>query len=165
MATTVIGKATASHFQMVFPVIPGLDTIDEEEQFRLNIFGSVMPGIAITPLEMPWQGGVVYQEGGGFNYGDWSTSFHVDKNWTNYLIIYDWIKAANDGVSIFAAYPDDYQVTAHLLVFDNWDNIAVTWQFEKVWPSALSDVEISYRDGQEILTCTVTFEYDFFKKL
>jgi hypothetical protein len=97
-------------------------------------------------------------------YGEWKTKFQIDQNFNNYILLYDWLTSAYDGISVFGSLTNDYQITANLLVLDNWDNVVVTWEFKKLWPSSLGDVQFSYKNGSEILECDVVFIYDFFIK-
>jgi hypothetical protein len=56
----------------------------------------------------------------------------------------------------------EYEVNADLVVYDNFNSVATSFEFRKIWPSALSEVSLSYTDGADILSCNVTFMYDIF---
>lgn len=162
--TLSLSKARGMNFKLIFPILPETEDIDDSKLYNINIVDTVLPSISITPLELPWQGGQVYQEGGGMEYGEWKTKFQIDQNFNNYILLYDWLTSAYDGISVFGSLTNDYQITANLLVLDNWDNVVVTWEFKKLWPSSLGDVQFSYKNGSEILECDVVFIYDFFIK-
>jgi hypothetical protein len=54
--TYSLNKSSPNQFQMLFPVIPVMDTIQEANEFSLNIYGSVVPGISFADNEEHWQG-------------------------------------------------------------------------------------------------------------
>lgn len=163
---TKLSNSRKTSFQLILPVVPGTNTVDEQNQFRLNIFGNVLPGISIKPLELPWQGGNVFAESGDIEYNQqWKTSFIIDQNFYNYLVIYDWMMLIIDGFNKFAAKFEDYQVDGSLLIFDNWDNNVLSFKFKNIWPSSISDIDFSYQDGNEILKSDITFTYDWFTKI
>jgi len=160
-----LSKSRSSGFKLLFPIVPSSKDISDLDPFFINIMSTILPSIKINSLEMPWLGGQVYQEGGGIEYNQWETTFHIDESWNNYLLLYNWITSTYNGVNIFGSLTNDYQVTANLLILDNWNQTVITWQFKKLWPTSLSDVELSYENGNEILKCNVTFLYDYFYKI
>lgn len=162
--STSISKARGMNFKLVFPIVSETQDLDDSKLYNINIVDTVLPSISITPVELPWQGGQVFQEGGGIDYGEWRTKFQIDQEFKNYILLYDWLTSTYDGINIFGSLTKDYQITANLLTLDNWNNVVVTWEFEKLWPSSLGDVQFSYQNGNEILECEVVFTYDFFVK-
>ena len=159
-----LAKNSKSNFQLVFPVLPTASTIVEGNPLVLNIFNTVLPSIDIEEILLPWQGGKVFMEG-EITYGDWTVTFHVDESLNNYLLIYDWMMYINDGISRFGREFDDYQISANLILTDNFENVKANFQFNNLWPKSLNEIDLSYQGGNEKMETSVTFKYDFFKKL
>lgn len=163
--TNILSRSRKTNFQLVFPVLPHQDNVDEQSDFRLNIFGSVLPGIQIQPQEFPWQGGKVYGESGDIEYKQWNTSFLVDQDFNNYITIYEWMMSIIDGYNNFGSKFEDYQIDSSLLIFNNWEENILTFKFKNIWPSDIGDIELSYQEGEELLKCDITFTYDWFSKV
>ena len=102
---------------------------------------------------------------GGITYGDWTVSFHIDEEFKNYLILYDWIMYINDGISQFGRPNDDYQIDANLILTDNFNTTVANFRFHNIWPKSLGEVDLTYQDGSEKIDTTVSFKYDYLKKL
>ena len=161
---THIGKSHSNNFQLILPVLPTKDDISDIKMLRLNILDTILPSISINAITHEWMGGAINSEGGGIDYGEWTTTFQIDDGFENYIILYDWIMYIFDGYKRNGREFGDYEVSADLVVYDNFNSVATSFEFRKIWPSALSDVTLSYSAGSDILSCNVTFMYDLFVK-
>lgn len=156
-----MNRSNATSFKLVFS---HKEEVEYRKELSLHITSTVLPSVTINPVEMPWQGGVVYGEGGGVEFGNWETSFFIDDTWSNYQMIYDWMANINNGYDFYGRKDFSYQMDAALMVMDNFKNIITTFEFINIWPSSLSEVNLSYQEGETNLSCNVTFVYDYFYK-
>lgn len=159
--TTNINISNSPNFQLVLPLLPFETSISNLDTLNLNIISTTLPSVSLTETTLHWMGSEVHQEG-GINFDDWSITFLIDDNWTNYNILLNWIFNINNGISRFARPFNEYQVTSKLLIYDNYENIINEFEFSRLWPFSLSDVDLSYQQGEENLTCSCTFKYDYF---
>ena len=165
MAVPTVNTGNTTSFKLVFPLLPQTETLYDQTNFSIGLIDTVLPSITLTEIEVPWLGGNVYYDGGGISYGGWAVNFIVDENWSNYSIIYDWIMSIYDGYNRFGKDWKEYQVNASLIILDNYEsNEIISFNFQRLWPKALGEVTLSYREGDEILTCGVEFVYDYFIK-
>lgn len=159
-----INKALPTSFKLVFPLLPKTETVEEQKEFTIYITKTILPSITINAIEIPWQGGKVYGEGGGIEYGSWTTSFIIDDKWENYQLIYNWITDIYNGIDVFGRDDFNYQVDASLIILDNYEKPITNFKFIKIWPSMLGEVSLSYQDNESYLSTDVTFSYDYFYK-
>lgn len=158
-----INKSIPTKFELSFPKFPLSTDLKESHIFKLHLISTVLPGISQTALEANWQGGVIYEEGGGVTYDEWSTDFHIDENWENYILLFDWLTSMSDGHSVVAN--PSGKITANLVVLDNYNKEIVKFKFDSIWPKSLSSINLSYQEGTGFLNCNVTFFYNYFIKM
>jgi hypothetical protein len=51
-----INKSAPTSFKLDFPLIPETNTIDEQQNFTLHIFGTILPSITLGVSEVPYNG-------------------------------------------------------------------------------------------------------------
>ena len=159
---THIDISNGFNFQLILPMLPFDTTLNDSNLLNLNIIDTVLPSFSINPKEHPWMGGKVYGEVSDVDYGDWTVNFIIDDLWTNYSSIFKWMQNINDGVDKFGKPFKDYQVEGRLLIFDNYEKIVKEYVFRNVWPKSLGEVTMTYQDGNSILNCSCSLQYDNF---
>ena len=160
----IMNKASPTHFRLTFPVLPETSSIEEQKHFTIFIIDTVLPSFTINPLAIPWRGSKLFQEGGEVDYDTWNTNFYIDDQWKSYEIIYDWMHNINNGVDVFGREDYAYQVNANLAVLDNYEKPVMDFTFVNVWPSSLGEISLSYQDGENFLSASISFIYDYFYK-
>jgi hypothetical protein len=161
---TSLSKANATKFQIVFPLMPELSELTTQKQFSLNIIDGVLPSLTLGVEEIPWKGGLNHYEMGGLEFGQWTTQFIIDENFTSWLVLSDWIFSIYNGRNVLGRDDKNYMTDAHLLILDNYNNIVFKIIFENIFPQELDEVKMSYQEGEGLLIGTVTFIYDRFYK-
>lgn len=162
----VMDRANPTTFKLSLPKVPTAESIDESNPFLLQLFETVIPSVTITPHEMQYQGRRSFGSALDIEYGEWSTLFFIDEDFSNYSLIYDWMMSITDGISHY--HSDNIlenQIDGDLLVMDNFMNVVSKFRFSNLFPTTLGEVTLSYQEGESFLTCSVTFLYDYFKKI
>jgi hypothetical protein len=139
----------------VFPVLPVGSTVLDSKELTLNIFGAVVPGITIEPIESQWQGMVV-EMGGSALFEDWTLSFIVDHELYNWHLLYQWLMKICDKNINPAGEVSAYKVDATVKVIDNFNATILKIKYIDVWPKALGAISFSYREGQSLLESDLT---------
>lgn len=163
--TTNISKSSANKFQLIFPLLPELDEISDQKQFSLNIIDGILPSFSLNSVDLPYKGGNTKIEMGFESFGDWTTKFSIDSNFKSWIIIADWMFSVANNQQIHGRSDQSYQTDANLHILDNFENKIVDIKFENIWPIILGEINFSYQDNDQILTCDVTFAYDRFYRV
>jgi len=159
----MINKTTPSLYKLHFPMIPEAFSINQQKQFTVFITGTLLPSITLNDETLPYMGQDLHMDGGGLEFGQWATSFHIDEKWESYLLFYNWMVSINNGQTKFGSNSFDHQINGFLSILDNYQKEILTWKFHRVWPIELGDVELSYADDAIDVEANVTLQYDFFE--
>ena len=160
----IISKSRQSNFQLIFPKLPVTNSILEDEIYRMNIQNTVLPGFSVMASDIPMLGKHNFQETGEIAFDTWTATFQIDQNWENYNILYDWCRSVLNGKNVFASNRNSYQIMSYLEIYDNWKNKINSFVFHNLWPTEIGSIDLNYSSGEELLSCDVTFQYDFFEK-
>lgn len=161
---TNINKANPTGYILTLPLVPGTDDVSKQKNFSMNIISTILPTFTLTPVEIPWRGTTVWSEGGGMKYDDWNTDFLIDDQWESYFLIYNWLRNIANGMDKFGRNDFDYQINGNLTILDDYETPIVDFVFNKIWPTSLGNISLSYQDGEKVLSGSVTFKYDYFYK-
>lgn len=160
---TVINKTTPSNFYLMFPLVPGQTNITNNDELVLNIYQTVIPGISSEVQMSNWQGAHVPFAAGGSSFQDWTFTFVIDTNFLNWKILYNWILIINNNKDKFLDKFANYVVDSTVNVLDNFEKSLFSIKVINMWPTDLSPVELSYREGESILECNATFAYMYYE--
>ncbi len=159
-------KGNPTTFKLSFPTVPGTDSIADSKEFFLHLYETIVPEITLEPNENHWKGNRSYGSALGIDYGTWNTIFHIDENFENYSMVYNWMMKIRDGIEQFHGQnATDHQIDSSLNIMDNFNNSIAEFKFINIWPSTLGEISLSYQEGEALLFCTVTFLYDYFVKI
>lgn len=153
--------STPSLYKLVFSNLPKWG--DGVDQFTLNVHTSPIPGINLPSTEFPFQGGIHKQAEGKLNFNDWSIEFMVDEEYSNWYFIYKWMTFINNAKDDYLEKHVDYSADATLILLNNWKKEIKHIKFIDIWPTDLSDINLSFRSGLEYNECSATFMYDRFE--
>ncbi len=155
-----LNKANPTSFELIFPKLPIETNMSEHEEFLLNIFGTLIPGINIDPTEMRWLGAKTLMDSGNITFDMLNTNFIVDSEFKNWKILFQWIMYIHNNKNIFGKNPADYSVDVTLKMVDNFQSPIMNIKFINVWPSSLGEVSLNTREGDTQLECMISFNYD-----
>ncbi len=158
-----LNKTTPSNFYLAFPLIPGQKDINDNSELILNIYQTVVPGISLDIQLSNWQGARVPFATGSSVFQDWQFTFVVDEDFTNWKILYNWILIINNNKDKFLDNYSKYVVDSTLNVLDNFEKNIFSLKIINMWPTDLSPIEMSYREGENILECNATFAYMYYE--
>jgi hypothetical protein len=58
---------------------------------------------------------------------------------------------------------ENFGVDGSLIITDNFQNKILSLNFIDIWPMDMSEVSLSYREGEIFLESNVTFAYDYYE--
>ncbi|MBU0847682.1 hypothetical protein KKH23_10890 [Patescibacteria group bacterium] len=158
--STQLNKASPFSFELVFPLIPVQTELKPNEEFTLNIFETVIPGVTLDMSEHNWMGGKTNRATGALTFEPWNISFMIDSEFKNWQIILKWFMFINNNRDKYIDLQSNYAVDATLRVLDNFRNQKFSLFFVDVWPSSIGEVLLTYREGETNLEAQVSFTYD-----
>jgi hypothetical protein len=150
-------RATASNYEIHFPLLPGQGSLNNSKDLTLHIFGSVVPGFGLRPIETSWQGAKVFYAGVP-DYEDWDVRFIVDEVFTNWQILYSWMTLVANKRDRFSNVDSVYQIDATLRIFDNFQKTVLKLKMIDIWPKHLGSVILTAREGANLLESSVSFQ-------
>lgn len=167
MALSVeLNKSLPTNFRLAFPVLPAEVALDGSQELVLNIHTIILPGITLSPIELPWQGSK-RRDAGELTFEDFTVNFIVDTQFTNWKVIYNWIKyisqAWNDDREKAMEQYYNYTVDATLQILDNFNTEILRVNFKNMWPQSMSEVQFSYRDREAVIESTAVFAYNYYE--
>jgi len=158
--STQLNKASSFSFELVFPLIPVQTELKPNEEFILNIFETVIPGVTLDIAEENWMGGKANRATGALTFEPWNVSFMVDSEFKNWQIILKWFMFINNNKDKYIDLQSNYAVDATLRILDNFQNQKFSLFFVDVWPNSIGEVSLTYREGETNLEAQVSFTYD-----
>jgi hypothetical protein len=163
MTTVQLNKASSFSFELVFPIIPPQTEVRANEEFTLNIYETVLPGVSLGIEERRWQGGVVQLASGELTFEPWNVSFTIDSEFKNWITLFKWVTFINNNKDKYLDEYFRYSVDETLKVIDNFQNHIFSLFFVDVWPNNLGEISMTYREGETVLDAQVSFVYDRFE--
>jgi hypothetical protein len=160
---TQLNKASPFSFELVFPLIPLQTELEANEEFVLNIYETVLPGVSLDAQDQRWQGGVTKQATGELTFEPWNVNFMIDSEFKNWQVLFKWFMFINNNKDKYIDTHFVYSVDATLRVTDNFQNQIFSLFFVDVWPNNMGEVTMTYREGEPNLECQISFVYDRFE--
>jgi len=136
------------------------------------IQSATIPSISLNPTEMATPFSRLYLSADHLEFGEFSLTFRVDEDMSNYREIYNWM--------IGIAFPDNFTEHANLVnrrqgdtsgiysdatltILNSTSNPNVTVQFEDIFPTNLSEIVFDVRNVDVVYAeATVTFRHKRF---
>lgn len=148
-------RSTPTNFQIVFPKLPISSSVGDSKELSLNIFGAVVPGVSVEPIEGQWQG-MTTEIGGSTIFEDWTVSFVVDHELYNWHLLYKWLMAICNKKDNPTGNIQEYKIDAYTKVVNNFNQTILRVKYIDVWPKGLGAINFSYREGQSLLESDLT---------
>lgn len=158
-----INKASTNKYNLVFTKLPNNSSITEINQFSLNIYSTVLPGVSLDISDSYFAGKKINETWGSLNYNPFSFDFMVNEDFSNWFTILNWIKHINNNKDTMWAKKSDFLIDCSLLLLDNYNKAFKTITFKNTFPSDLGDITLNKREGENYLESTVTLNYDYFE--
>lgn len=159
---TVYNKANPNNFELTFPVLPEHTSLQSNEEFMLNIYGTVLPSVGLQAIDINWQNAKRQVAGGPTTFETLTVQFSVDEQFRNWKLIFNWMTFISDNHEKMAENYSDYAVDSTLKIIDNFGNDVMGIKFVGMWPTDLQEVTFSVREGEVLLEGAATFAYDYF---
>ena len=159
------GGARANQFMVtmnwpgVIPAIPATATVDG----AFLISATNLPGMTIGEVAVPYRGRNLYIAGDR-TFEAWTITCLNDIDFTLRNAFEKWmdhINAMTDGKG--ASDPDTYQVNASVVQLDKQGLVVKTYNFKGMWPTTISNIDVSAETNDAIETFDVTLRYDYFE--
>jgi hypothetical protein len=160
---TNINKSSPSNFELVFPKIPTETTLAATDELTINIYSTIIPGTTIVMEEGKWLGATSKFAAAPAVFEPWNVTFTVDSNFYNWKVLFKWLMYIHNNKDKLAELKSNYAIDATLRIVDNFRQEILRIFFVDLWITALNEVTLSYREGEQNIECTATFEYDRFE--
>lgn len=156
-----LNRSIPTQFKLNFSKMPSVLDLEMQKNFEIQLIDTSIPSFDMTPIEIPWQGGHHFIDGGEFSFGDWSASFFVDLNFFNWKVLFWWMTWLKDNKKQYGFNDSRYKANAILHLLDDYEKEIMSLVFEAIWPIGLSEIPLSYQEDENI-KCDVRFSYDRF---
>jgi len=158
-----LNKSSPTNYQLIFPLIPNESTISASNPLMLNIFSSVIPGVTLGELEREWQGQKSKVASSPLVFEQWNVNFVVDSLFSNWQTMFSWMNYINNNNDVHMEEHSNYSVDASLKIMDNFRSDILEIKFVSVWPTSMSEITMSQREGDILLECNANFNYDYYE--
>ena len=156
--TTELNKSSSGYWSLYFPDLPVDDMLGRD--FVLNIFGTGIPSLSLTPYEQGWMGGKIKMPTSKLEFSDWTFNFIIDEKLFNWQAIFKWITLINNNNDKFLEEYPKYCVSPILRVLDNFRQPTLNLRFINAWPIRLGDVTLNTKQDESVLEGQCTFAFD-----
>lgn len=157
-------KFSPNSFALVLPKIPGLGT-GRYDEIVLNVHTMNLPSFELGVQNVPWQGSVTHIPDGVTTWGNLTVSFMVDEKLTNWRMFLKWMKNIDNNKDVyFPQKREDYSIDFSVLMLDNYKKPSIGFKFSNAFPISLSELRLSYREGEKYQEAEVTFSYDYYEE-
>ncbi len=145
---------TPTSFELVIGSIPN-QGMEAGQDVLLQLFGTVVPAIDISSIDVSWMGVITRGDAGPIAFQDWNISFFVNADFSNWLIMNDWVRYTTEGHTT----PTEHNINATLSVKNNFGEEVLKILFSDVWIKGLGEVTLNTQDADTFLQSTATLSY------
>ena len=149
--------STPTAFELIFKVPRSVG--EQTDELKLKLFGTVIPALDIAAeIDLQWQGHKAGTDpGGGVIFGDWTLSYFVTSDFSNWHTLYKWM--------LFTARGDlqHHSFNATLVCKDNFGNPVLYVDFFGTWIKSVGEVTLNTQSGEEFLQSTLSLSYNEFR--
>lgn len=160
MSAAELDKSSSGLYRLIIPRLPGIEL---DQDFTMNIYNIVLPGISFPPLESHWQGAKMKDPVVKAEFEDWQFTFMVDEKWKNWRTLFKHFTFINNNKDHYADQFSNVSFEATLEILDNFKSPIFKVNFVRAWISSLGSVNMNTRDDEIILESTCTFVYDYYE--
>ena len=155
------GGARPSLFEFTVTAAPdGVDSSLSDVDLYCNV--SALPGITLTPIERQYFGRTV-KIPGDIVFADLTTTIINTEKFNVRNEIEKWMEHINGTISNESQAAADFGTgTAQLVHYQKDGTETMTYQFEEIWPTAISEIALSYDTASDIEQFDVTWAYNYY---
>jgi len=161
--TVTINRATPVSYKLTIPLLPTETSLSATKELILDIFGTIIPTVTLDQTEERWQAAKMQMASGSVTFDTWTFSFIVDNQFKNWKSLFKWLVYINNNTDSYNKRPQQYAIDCSLSIIDNFNKEILRIFFKNVWIQALGEVSMSQREGEMILECNTTMQYDRFE--
>jgi len=123
---------------------------------------SALPPLTVTPIEKTYFGRTV-KIPGDLVFADLSTTIINTEKFNVRNEIEKWMEQINGTISNESKTAADFGTgTAQLIHYQKDGSKTMTYQFEEIWPTAISEIALSYDTASDIEQFDVTWAYNYY---
>ena len=157
----VFGGARPSLFEFTVSSTPtGVNATLSDVHLYCNV--SEIPPLTLTPIERQYFGRTV-KIPGDLVFADLTTTIINTEKYNVRNEIEKWMEVINDtGDNTSATAADFGTGTAQLVHYQKDGTKTMTYQFEDIWPTTISEIALSYDTASDIEQFDVTWAYNYY---
>ena len=157
----VRGGARPSLFEFTVSAAPsGVSATLSDVHLYCNV--SEIPPLTLTPIERQYFGRTV-KIPGDLVFADLSTTIINTENYNVRNEIEKWMEQINGTISNESKTAANFGTgTAQLVHYQKDGAATMTYQFEEIWPTAVSEIALSYDTASDIEQFDVTWAYNYY---
>lgn len=141
-------------------------TPDLNNAASFMIQATTLPGSTITPIEVPYWGRKI-KVAGDRTFEDWSVNVMNDEDFKVRHALELWHNKINslrgNLNTTSSASPSNYKFQAEVSQYSKTGGIVRTYTFYGLFPTAISPIDLSWDNTNQIETFSATFAYDWFE--
>ena len=155
------GGARPSLFEFKISAAPsGVNATLSDVHLYCNV--SEIPPLTLTPIERQYFGRTV-KIPGDLVFADLSTTIINTENYNVRNEIEKWMEFINNTTSNKSKASADFGTgTAQLIHYQKDGTATMTYQFEEIWPTAISEIALSYDTASDLEQFDVTWSYNHY---
>jgi hypothetical protein len=159
------GGARANQFKVTLP-FPGYSAVGgETADLAFLCTATSIPGMTLSTVQVPFRGRVLNLVGDR-TFGAWSMTVLNDTDFKIYRGLERWMNGMNShqenlGLFVDNAGYNTYATNVEVKQLNQIGSTVKTYSLKNAFPSALSQIELSYDQATQIEEFTVTFQYDY----
>ena len=149
------GGARANQFEVYVPIF-------DSEDLKFLCKAASLPASTIQDIPMLYRGREVHVAGER-TFEPWTITIINETNFNIRSGFEDWMNVISANAStVGSVAPGTYQVDMYVNQLDRNDTgPLMTYHFANAYPTNVSEIQLSYDQGQQIEEFTVTFVYDY----
>ena len=155
------GGARPSLFEFTVSATPtGVNTTLSDVHLYCNV--SEIPPLTLTPIERQYFGRTV-KIPGDLVFADLSTTIINTENYNVRNEIEKWMEQINGTISNESKTAANFGTgTAELIHYQKDGTATMTYKFHEIWPTAISEIALSYDTASDIEQFDVTWAYNYY---
>ncbi len=155
------GGARPSLFEFKITGAPtGVNTSLSNVHLYCNV--SEIPPLTLTPIERQYFGRTV-KIPGDLVFADLSTTIMNTENYNVRIEVEKWMEFINNTTSNESQADTNFGTgTAELVHYQKDGEETMTYEFVEIWPTALTEIALSYDTASDIETFDITWAYNYY---
>jgi len=163
MTDYTLMPASSDKFQLTFGQLPISSNMIDNKKLTLHLFDSILPSVSFGLGEENWLGHTINRVYENLTFSPLTANFMVDENFDNWKLLFKWLSYINNNKDVHGKAKNEYSIDANLIVYNNFHSQILKIAYIDIFPHELDSITLSYREGENYLTCACTFSYDYYE--